>query len=119
MSDATEPKKPDADQVARIILLMYGRLKNNNPFWIYVAVKPSMYKDFQAAQKDGSIDLLNFEKFGELIVSGEGQTPPDEITLKVAQLYQTDPSKFFTPMDPEAEVQKRVDEAAKNQNQGE
>lgn len=111
----TDVSTPDADSVARIILLMYGVLKNDNPFWIYVAIKPSKYKEFQEVQQNGAIDLLNFEKFGELIISGEGQRPPDDVTLKVAELYQTDPASFFQPVDTEAEVAKRVEKASKKE----
>lgn len=109
----TETQKPDADSVARIILLMYGVLKNGNPFWIYVAVKPSKYKQFQDDQKAGTVDLVNFDKYGELVISGEGKSPPDDVTIKVAELYQTDPASFFQPVDPEEEVAKRVEKAAK------
>jgi hypothetical protein len=75
-------------------------LDNGNPFWVYVAVKPSKYQPFLAAQKDGTLDLYNFDGFGEIIVSGESRVPPDEVTLKVAEMYQTDPSTLFNKTDP-------------------
>jgi hypothetical protein len=109
----------NTDDLIRIIVLVYGMLENGNPFWVYAAVKPSRYDAFQAAHKEGALDLYKFDAFGEIIVCGEGKAPPDDITLKVAQMYQTDPATLFRPLDPEAEVARRMEEAlkAKGQNQ--
>ena len=72
----------------RTIVLIYGLLEDGGPFWLYAAVKPSKYKDFLAAQKDGSLDLYTFDEYGEIIISDKGTSPPDEVTLKVAEMYQ-------------------------------
>jgi len=85
----TEPN-PNADELARIIVLVYGMLENGNPFWLFAAVRPPKYQSFLEAQKNGSLDLYQFTPYGEIIVSGEGKSPPDEITLKVAEMYQSD-----------------------------
>ena len=105
--------KPQADELTRIIVLVYGMLENKSPCWVYVAVKPSKYQGFLTAQKEGKLDLYQFDPFGEIIVSGEGKQPPDEITLKVAEMYQTDPTTLFQPIDIEEEIGKRMDEAKK------
>lgn len=99
---------PNADQKARVIVLIYGMLSGNRPFWVFVAVKPTVYKDFLKAQKEGTLDLYAFDGFGEIIVSGEGTTPPEEVTLKVAEVYQTDPRKFFEPTQSEESVAEQV-----------
>jgi len=74
-----------------MIVLMYGALENGNPFWVYVAVKPSRYQTMLKEQKEGTLDLYNFESYGEIIIAGDGKSPPDEVTLKVAEVYQTPP----------------------------
>ena len=111
-------EKPKTDDLTRVIVLVYGMLDNGNPFWVYVAVKPSKYQPFLAAQKDGSLDLHQFDGFGEIIVSGEGRLPPDEVTLKVAEMYQTDPSTLFNKTDPveDAEKMAKAVEAAIKKN---
>lgn len=96
MSSMTNPAPDDSK---RTIVLIYGMLENGNPFWVFAAVKPSKYQPFIAAQKDGTIDLYNFEPFGEIIISGEGKSPPDEIILKVAEMYQTDPATLMNLTD--------------------
>lgn len=80
--------------LTRTIILLYGILENGNPFWVFVAVKPSKYQDFLKAQKEGSLNLHQFLPYGEIIVSGTGKSPPDDVTIKVAEMYQTDPEKL-------------------------
>jgi hypothetical protein len=91
-------------------MLVYGKLETGGPFWVYVAVKPSMFQAFQEAEKSKTLDLYKFDEFGEIIVSGEGETPPEEVTLKVAEMYNTDPTQFFKPIDPEKVIAKKVEE---------
>lgn len=98
------------DNLSRVIMLLYGQMDHGGPFWCYVAVKPSQFEAFKAAEKAGTIDLYNFEPYGEVIVSAEGQTPPEEVTLKVAEMYGADASTFFQPIDPIAEIGKKIDE---------
>lgn len=82
------------EELKRTIVLIYGIMANGGPFWAFAAVKSLQYAQFVAAQKEGRIDLTRFEPYGEIIVCGEGKAPPDEITLKVADMYQTDPAQF-------------------------
>lgn len=90
-----EAPPPLSNATARVIVLLYGSMANGKPFWLFAAVKPESYEDFQKAQKDNTLNFNAFEPYGEVIVAGEGQTPPPEVTLKIAEVYQTDPSKFF------------------------
>lgn len=105
--------KYDADKLSRVIMLLYGKMDHGGPFWCYVAIKPSQFDAFKAAEAKGAIDLYNFDGFGEVIVSAEGQTPPEEVTLKVAEMYGADASTFFQPIDPMAEIGKKIDELKK------
>lgn len=107
-----DPNVPQTnpDDVARVIVLIYGVFDGSRPFWCYVAVKPSKYQEFLDAQKNGTLNLYEFAPYGEIIISGEGTQPPEEVTLKVAEVYQTDPKRFFQPMNTDEEVKKRVAE---------
>lgn len=100
----------DPDKLSRVIMLLYGKMDHGGPFWCYVAVKPSRFEHFKEAEKVGSIDLYKFEEFGEIIVSAEGQTPPEDVTRKVAEMYGADPSTFFQPIDPMAEIGRKIEE---------
>ncbi|MDZ4858034.1 MAG: helix-turn-helix transcriptional regulator [Candidatus Hydrogenedentes bacterium] len=84
----------ERDGLKRTISLIFGLLDTGKPFWLYAAVRPSRYKAFLTAQNKGTLDLHKFDPYGEIIVSGEGNAPPDEVTLKVAEIYQIDPVKL-------------------------
>jgi|GEM_PF-1698154 len=88
----TEPNP--LEDLKRTIVLVYGLLANGNPFWAFAAVKTNRYQLFLADQKEGKIDLSEFDSYGEIVISGEGKSPPDDITLKVAEMYQNDPITF-------------------------
>ncbi len=102
--------KYNPDNISRIIMLVYGVMDHGGPFWCYVAVKPSQYDAFKADEAAGKIDLYNFDAYGEIIVSAEGETPPQEVTMKVAEMYNTDPSTFFQPMDPKQVIEDKIAE---------
>lgn len=106
----TDNDKYAPDNVSRVIMLLYGKMDHGGPFWCYVAVKPSQFEAFKAAEAAGNIDLYNFEPYGEVIVSAEGQTPPEDVTLKVAEMYGADASTFFQPIDPIAEIDKKIEQ---------
>ncbi len=110
MADTNDADKYNPDNLSRVIMLLYGKMDHGGPFWCYVAVKPSQFEAFKAAETSGTIDLYNFDTFGEVIVSAEGQTPPEEVTLKVAEMYGADASTFFQPIDPIVEIGKKIDE---------
>src|SRR5688572_2464679 len=108
-SDSRDPSSGVADKyhpdnISRIIMLVYGKLENGNSFWCYCAVKPSQFDKFKADEAAGSLDLYNFDPYGEVIVSGEGEKPPIEVTEKVAEMYNADASTFFMPIDPKKEI---------------
>ena len=115
-TNGADPYEPD--NISRIIMLVYGKLESGGPFWCYCAVKPSMYDQFKADEAAGKIDLYNFDAYGEVVVSGEGERPPQEVTSKVAEMYNTDASQFFQPMDPKQEIADKI-EQLKAQDQAE
>lgn len=97
----TAPIQPD--EVARIIVLTRGLMEDHGKYWCYVAVKPSRHKEFQqiVAQK---YNIQNFadDGYGEVIVSGRGQNPPDDINQEVAKLFGVPVESFYTDPDPDA-----------------
>lgn len=118
MNDNQTPTIPNAtvnpDDVSRIIMLIYGKLEDGGPFWCYVAIKPSQFEAFKAAEAAGTINLYEFNAFGEVIVSAAGQTPPPELTRQVAEMYGADPATFFQPIDPLEAVEKKLQEWEQN-----
>ena len=83
----------------RVINVLYGILQDGNPFWVFVAIKKNRFTDFKEAQERGKIDLEKFEPWGELIISGEGVSPPLDVVARVANMYQTDAEKLAKNLD--------------------
>jgi len=83
-----ENLNPEDDR-KRTIVLIYGILPDGQPFWLYAAVRSLNYQAFQDIFRAGKLDIHHFDPFGELIVIGKGKSPPDSVTLKVAEVYQT------------------------------
>lgn len=54
------------------------------------------------------LDLYNFDSIGEIIVSGDGPKPDDEITRQVAKMYDCDGEVRRTPTEIEAEIARRM-----------
>jgi hypothetical protein len=107
-TNGADPYEPD--NISRIIMLVYGKLESGGPFWCYCAVKPSMYDQFKADETAGKIDLYNFDPYGEVVVSGEGERPPADVTQKVAEMYNADASTFFQPIDPQKEIAQKIEQ---------
>ncbi len=96
------------DDIKRIIVVVTGMLENGKPFWMYVAVKPSQYRRFLQSQSNGTLDLYNFESYGEVIQGGDdGPLPPDNVTRELAALYNVDYETFLDPVEADR-VLKRI-----------
>jgi hypothetical protein len=79
----------------RVVTLLHGQLDHGGPFWCYVAVKPDKLVEFSAAQERSEINLYHFEEFGEVVTSAEGEVPPINVTLKVAEFFGLELSEMF------------------------
>ena len=88
--------------------------KGKGKAWCIVAVRKDRFADFVI---DSHTDKLRNDKlstYGEIVVSGDGLYPPDDVIAKVAKLYRCDAEALLLqfqlnrrPDDPEA--QRRAD----------
>ena len=103
---------PDSpDDMARLIMLVFGKLQDGDgSYWCYVAVKPTEYQRFMALYQSGKVNLYDFEQegFGEIIVSGQGRQPPDEITYQVARIYKLELNELYKETDAELALEKKI-----------
>ncbi len=97
----SDPATANPDSLSRIVMLAYGSMENGKPYWCYVAVKPTRYTEFQDALR-ADYSLYNFESdgYGEVVVSGEGVTPPQEVTARVAEIFGIELSLLFADESP-------------------
>lgn len=89
------------DEIGRIVVLVRGLMEKGGFYWCYVAVKPSLYERFQEASTK-KYNIQNFVKdgYGEVVVSGEGREPPQEVTAKVAELFGVTVESLFKDAQP-------------------
>ena len=110
------PNHPD--ELARIVMLVFGKMKDNKgSYWCYVAIKPTEYRRFTDLYQAGKMNLYGFEKegFGEIIVSGQGRHPPDEVTYQVARVYKIDLKELYKETNAEEALEKKILQFAKKQ----
>lgn len=90
----------------RLVMLVRGMMEPRGSYWCYVAVKPSLVKKFKNAIAS-KYNIQNFVKdaYGEVIVSGRGRTPPQEVIEKVAEMYGVNP-KVLEEGDTEVDIDK-------------
>ncbi len=101
------PLQPD--EVARIIVLARGRMEQGGNYWCYLSVKPSRYKTFQQAiAQYYNIQHFDQDGFGEVIVSGEGEVPPEAVTQQVATIFSVPVAELFSLTDPERALEVRL-----------
>lgn len=115
MSELTDPA--EAERLARIVMLVYGKMDDGSPYWSYVAVRPSKYDYFMKYWRTGGINMQHFEKegFGEVVVSGRGVTPPQHVTRQVAEMFGHRIRDLFGDLDPTIVINKKI-EQLKNKN---
>lgn len=113
-----ESPSNDPDRIARIIMLTFGKLEQGGDYWCYVAVKPNRYEEFKRAMAGRQYNIQNFpgDGYGEVIVSGEGGLPPQDVTKQVAQMFGIPIRQLFDNIDPIQAITKGIESLKNNQN---
>ena len=103
------------DDVARLVTLIYGTMGDSKPFWCFVAVKPSKYAQLQKLATNKTLDIKKYEEdgFGEIVVSGEGVIPPNDVIKTVATMFNTPISKLFQDVDADAVIAREIERIKK------
>jgi hypothetical protein len=91
-------------------MLAFGQMEQGGQYWCYVAIKPSRYDAFKQAMDSKQYNMQRFagDGYGEVIVSGEGVTPPQDITRQVANMFGIPIGQLFTVTDPKGAVSQQL-----------
>lgn len=113
-------KTVDPDQLSRIVMLAYGQMDHGGPYWCYVAVRPSRFDEFQATLATKKYNIQHFvqDGYGEVIVSGEGVTPPGEVTKQVAKMFDIPIKQLFTQTDQKSIILNKIKAFSNDQPNG-
>jgi len=87
-------KKPSAEQLlaadpqASILACTTGIMDDGQPYYAYIAVKPSMYEEFYALTSARQPLVLG--DYGTVIAAGFGTQPPPEVAREMREQYGFD-----------------------------
>jgi hypothetical protein len=84
LQEPTAEQLAEGDKNSAVLSYIHGK-SQGKPFWAYVAVKPSKYKEFHelnCAKKRYAI-----EDYGIIVASGEGEKPPESIIKEMRDRY--------------------------------
>ena len=72
----------DADPNASVIVLATGKLEGGEPYWLYIAVKPSKYKTFMEAR-----EAVRFADYGDILAYGFEEEVPAGVKEEMERKY--------------------------------
>jgi hypothetical protein len=94
--EKTAPEKPEySDESQRLIELLRGVRHDGLPFWAYVSILPSKYDAFKAAQREGSLNLLNLLDWGDVVSAGIADWPSHADNQLIATRFGIDLNTLF------------------------
>jgi len=77
-----------ADKDSAVIVCDYGTSADGRPYWVYLAVKPSMYKQF--LKETAAHRPISFEEYGEILKYGYDQEVPLAVKEEMKLKYNFD-----------------------------
>ena len=87
----TQIDQIQGDSLRRVVAIVYRVTSmfevDGIPFWSFVAVRPNKYAEFDAACKDHTLILSEFDAFGEVIATAMTPYPLDANVEKLADMY--------------------------------
>jgi hypothetical protein len=83
---AAELTAADADSF--IVVRDQGVLKSGKPYWVYLAVKPSKYKEFMQAAK--AHKTIRHKDYGKILKHGFDKIIPSTVQEEMKQKYGCD-----------------------------
>jgi hypothetical protein len=88
LARSSQEELQQADATTAIIAYTNGTMADGRPYYAYLSVKPSKYREFYELSSARQSIVLN--NYGKIIVSGFASTPPDEVVRFMADKYGFD-----------------------------
>ncbi|HCR85889.1 MAG TPA: hypothetical protein DIV86_04350 [Alphaproteobacteria bacterium] len=85
LKDLVDSAYKVGDEISRMILLINGE-SEGRPIWAYVSMSPSKAKEYLIKQY--SEEEIELSDYGEILFSGEGETPPHEIKNEMLEKHK-------------------------------
>ena len=85
LARASHEELKQADATAAIIAYTTGTMADGRPYYAYLSVKPSKYREFYELSSARQSIVLN--DYGKIIVSGFAASPPNDVVRFMADKY--------------------------------
>jgi transcriptional regulator with XRE-family HTH domain len=82
----------------RIIVFIFGKAAGDEDFYIFAAVRLDRYEAFLVAQKRNELDMHDFSTYGEVITTGWGKVPTNEVVEEIAKEYKVNEQQIKTKL---------------------
>jgi hypothetical protein len=88
LKQLTDAELASTDAESAFIVYDDGILADGSHFWLYIAVKPSKYRDFM--DKTKRREMINYPDYGDIIKFGRDEIVPAAIKDEMKQQYGFD-----------------------------
>jgi hypothetical protein len=88
---ATRPSDEElakSDEYTSILVFIHGAMADGRPYYAYVAVKPSKYKEFSALTANKQNFVIN--DYGKVLMCGYTYDPPPRVVERMRKEYGFD-----------------------------
>jgi hypothetical protein len=89
LKQPTSEELASADKDTAIVAISTGKQANGEPYYAYIAVKPSKYAEFYRRSKQR--ESINLDDYGTIIAAGPEIVPPTEVAKRMSDEYGFDP----------------------------
>ncbi|MGE0753545.1 MAG: hypothetical protein AB7L92_00100 [Alphaproteobacteria bacterium] len=88
IKSSSENALKHADAHASIIAFTNGTTESGRPYYAYIAVKPSKYREF--CERTEAREAIRLTDYGKLVVYGYESTPPAEVKQHMRKKFGFD-----------------------------
>jgi tetratricopeptide (TPR) repeat protein len=88
MKMPTKAELLEADEDTSIVSFSHGTMADGRPYWAYIAVKPSKYREF--SRRSAARETLVLRDYGEVLEAGYGKEVPAAVQQKMKEKYNLD-----------------------------
>lgn len=78
----------EVDDDYAVMELISAAKQDGSRVWAYVTIKPSLYMDYSRKILNG--ESLSIMDYGEIIQTGEGESPPDVVRADMEERFGAD-----------------------------
>lgn len=88
LKQLTDAELAEYDSDSSVIICSCGTSSDGRPYWLYLAVKPSKYKEYKRLSAQHT--MIRFSDYGKILRRGYGEEVPAEVKQEMKEKYGCD-----------------------------